>query len=106
MKKQKFHNPPEVTAAGYYFGASILGTPFPEKDILRAVGNKEEPDWPTFISCIRNHLGIHCEGSDEMFDGMMDECKDWVKQASKNDKYVVGEWQKLTTKWGLKTSIQ
>lgn len=108
--KLRFSNPEEAEAAGAYFGASNLACDFTAQNFDRwlkgGIEPNGQPKWGSLRRAIENHLGGICE-SDEMYDGMLEECAAWTKQAKRGEAYVVESWKKeVIDKYKLATSLR
>jgi len=98
MSKKMLKNADEIEAIGAVNGALNLGLVRDEKvyDIVK----KYAPKYKQVVYAIRGLLSRYCE-SDEEYDGMLDECKHWMKEAAKNDVWVVEQWEKECKKYGI-----
>lgn len=96
-------NKTELKAIGYYFGFSNLGMHADE--VLAKWAKRTPGNWDKLISDIDREIGMSAEGSDEMYEGMLDEVRHWVKDVAKPDAFTCRVWNEKAKKYGFETSL-
>jgi hypothetical protein len=93
MAKLKKLQGDELTAAGMYFGCSNLGL-FNWSELQKVV-LENQPNWKRISSILESKLGSMAE-SDEMMDGLMDECKSFIRDLKgTKHAYWTEQWDKI-----------